>query len=83
MGGTVAYSRGTNTLQGDMQTALGTNVAISGRILRGREAHRLSAQHIPMFAGIDVTAAGDFTIDKDGYLVNGGGYYLKGSPSTR
>src|SRR5690606_15717554 len=33
----------------------------------------------PVFAGADIyTRRGDFEMDKNGYLVNGAGYYLKG-----
>lgn len=33
----------------------------------------------PVFSGIDLyTRRGDFQLDRNGYLVNGAGYYLKG-----
>ena len=81
-GNVVANSRATNSVQGDIQNAsIGTFMAINGeRLLRGREAGELRRQQ-PVFDGVDLyTRRGDFPTDKNGYLVNGAGYYLMGIP---
>jgi flagellar hook protein FlgE len=39
------------------------------------------ADNLPVFDGVDMyTRRGDFSTDKNGYLVNGAGYYLMGIP---
>lgn len=76
----MAFSRATNTLQGDVTAStVGTNMAVNG------DGYFVVQQKVgevdgrPVFAGVDLyTRRGDFEMDRDGYLVNGGGYYLKG-----
>lgn len=80
-GSVSAYSRLTNTIQGDLQsTGIPTNMALNGEgyfIVQERSG---TANNRPVFGGSDLfTRRGDFALDKDGYLVNGAGYYLKGS----
>ncbi len=66
-----AFSRLTNTTPGDLQpTGIPTNMAISG------EGYFIVAD--PTGGGDLFTRRGDFAPDKDGYLVNGAGYRLKG-----
>ena len=76
-----AFSRSTNTLQGDLQTTnVNTHMALNGRgyfVVQERTGY---ANNQPVFGGVDYyTRRGDFTVDKDGYLNNGAGYYLKGT----
>jgi flagellar hook protein FlgE len=80
-GSVAAFSRGTNTLQGNLQsTGVGTNIAISGQGFFVVQASNGFANNVPVFSGVDIyTRAGDFQLDKDGFLVNGSGFYLKGS----
>ena len=80
-GSVSAYSRLTNTIQGDLQsTGISTNMAINGEgffIVQERSGYN---NNRPTFGGVDLyTRRGDFTVDKDGFLVNGAGYYLRGS----
>lgn len=80
-GSVSAFSRLTNTIQGDLQsTGIPTNMALNGEgyfIVQERSG---TANNRPVFGGADLfTRRGDFTMDKDGFLVNGAGYYLKGS----
>ena len=80
-GSVSTYSRLTNTIQGDLQsTGVSTNMAINGEgffIVQERTGYN---NNQPTFGGIDLyTRRGDFTVDRDGYLVNGAGFYLRGS----
>ena len=53
------------------------------RLLRGAEAGHLHRRP-PVFDGVDLyTRRGDFQVDKNGYLVNGAGYYLRAFRSIR
>jgi len=78
-GGVTALSRQTNTVQGDIQTAgVDTFMAIKGDgyFVVQKPAGFPDGQ--PTFVGVDLyTRRGDFELDKNGYLVNGSGYYLK------
>ena len=76
-----AFSRLTNTIQGDLQsTGVSTHMALNGEgyfIVQERTGYNGSQ---PIFGGVDLyTRRGDFAIDKDGFLVNGAGYYLRGT----
>lgn len=79
-GGVQAYSHATNDVQGDIQTSDSTTyIAING------DGYFVVAETVgqvdgrPLFSGVDLyTRRGDFELDKDGYLVNGAGYYLQG-----
>src|ERR1044071_5877602 len=81
-GSVVANSRSTNTVQGDIQSAsIGTFMAVNGDgfFVVGKPSSFVDNR--PVFDGIDrYTRRGDFQPDKNGYLVNGAGYYLMGIP---
>ncbi len=81
-GNVVANSVSTNSVQGGIQSAsVSTYMAING------DGYFLVAKpegfvdNKPTFTGGAMyTRRGDFQLDKDGYLVNGAGYYLMGLP---
>jgi flagellar hook protein FlgE len=81
-GGVVATSRGTITVQGDVQSAsIGTFMAINGNGFFVVEKPSSVNDSRPVFTGVDLyTRRGDFQLDQNGYLVNGAGYYLSGIP---
>ncbi|WP_137043937.1 flagellar hook-basal body complex protein [Pseudolabrys sp. FHR47] len=81
-GNTVAQSRQTNTVQGDVQNAsVPTFMAINGGGFFVVQKPDSFADGRPNFSGVDLyTRRGDFTLDQNGYLVNGAGYYLMGIP---
>lgn len=79
-GSVVAFSRGTNTLAGNITTTgVGTNVALSGEgffVVRDRTTF---TGGLPTFSATNLySRRGDFEKDKNGYLVNGAGNYLVG-----
>lgn len=79
-GSVTAFSRLTNTIQGDLQpTGISTNMAINGEgyfIVRERSGTNGPA---PLFSGRNYyTRRGDFSMDRSGHLVNGAGFYLRG-----
>jgi flagellar hook protein FlgE len=80
-GSVSAYSRSTNTIQGDLQTTnINTHMALNGSGYFAVQERTGYANNQPVFGGTDFyTRRGDFTLDKDGYLTNGAGYYLKGT----
>jgi len=83
LSGTVAASaRATNTVQGDFQAAsIGTFMAINGDGFFVVQKPSSFTDGRPTFDGSDLyTRRGDFQTDKDGFLVNGAGYYLMGIP---
>ncbi|MCZ7658306.1 MAG: flagellar hook-basal body complex protein [Xanthobacteraceae bacterium] len=83
LSGTVqSYSRATNTVQGDLQNAsISTFMAINGDGYFIVQKPDSFVDGQPVFAGTDLyTRRGDFQTNKDGYLVNGAGYYLMGIP---
>jgi flagellar hook protein FlgE len=83
LAGTVAASaRATNTVQGDFQAAsIGTFMAINGDGFFVVQKPSSFTDGRPTFDGSDLyTRRGDFQTNKDGYLVNGAGYYLMGIP---
>jgi flagellar hook protein FlgE len=81
-GSVAAMSRMTNTVQGDVQNAtIGTFMAINGDGFFVVEKPASVVDNKPVFEGVDrYTRRGDFQPDKNGYLVNGAGYYLMGIP---
>lgn len=81
-GSVVANSRSTNNVQGDVQTAsIGTYMAINGNGYFVVEKPTGFTGSTPTFGGEQLySRRGDFTPDRNGYLVNGAGYYLKGIP---
>ena len=81
-GNVLANSRSTNVVQGDIQNAaIGTFMAINGDGFFVVQKPSAFSDNRPVFDGIDLyTRRGDFQPDKNGYLVNGAGYYLMGIP---
>ncbi|MGL4494446.1 MAG: flagellar hook protein FlgE [Beijerinckiaceae bacterium] len=79
-GSVLAFSRATNTIQGDMQTTgVPTHIAINGEGYFVVAERTGTAGDVPTFSAQDLyTRRGDFELDKSGYLRNGAGYYLKG-----
>lgn len=74
------FSRSTATVQGDISaSSINTHMAISGDGYFIVQEKVSTSDNRALFSGTDVyTRRGDFTIDAEGYLVNGSGYYLKG-----
>jgi len=61
--------------------SLGTFMAINGDGFFVVQKPDNFVDNNPVFAGIEnYTRRGDFQVDKNGYLVNGAGYYLMGIP---
>jgi flagellar hook protein FlgE len=81
-GAVLAQSRATNNIQGDIQTSSNeTYVALNANGFFVVEPKVGQSDGNSVFAGSSYfTRRGDFEIDKDGLLVNGAGYYLKGLP---
>ena len=81
-GSVLAQSRSTNNVQGDVRgTSTDTNMAINGAGFFVVEPRIGQSDGAAVFGGASYyTRRGDFELDKNGYLVNGAGYYLKGLP---
>lgn len=81
-GAVLAQSRGTNDVQGDIKTVSNeTFIALNSNGFFVVEPKVGQSDGNSVFAGTNFfTRRGDFQIDKDGLLVNGAGYYLKGLP---
>ncbi|HEX3996544.1 MAG TPA: flagellar hook-basal body complex protein, partial [Acetobacteraceae bacterium] len=81
-GSVLAFSRATNNVQGDVQTmTVPTYMAINGSGYFTVEKPSGTVDSNPVFDGVDLyTRRGDFTLNAQGYLVNGAGYYLMGQP---
>lgn len=81
-GAVLAQSRGTNDVQGDIKTVSNeTFIALNSNGFFVVEPKIGQSDGNAVFAGTNFyTRRGDFEIDKDGLLVNGAGYYLKGLP---
>ncbi|MBN9310390.1 flagellar hook-basal body complex protein [Devosia sp.] len=81
-GSVLGYSRSTNNIQGDIKgTSTETNMAINGNGFFVVEPAIGMSDGDTLFSGANYyTRRGDFELDKNGYLVNGSGYYLKGLP---
>jgi flagellar hook protein FlgE len=84
-GSVTSNSRSTNTVQGDMiPSSIDTHMAINGDgyFTIGKSTGAIDGT--PVFGGTNLyTRRGDFEIDKDGFLVNGAGYYLMTLPIDR
>jgi flagellar hook protein FlgE len=81
-GSVSAQSRTTNTVQGAVQAAsVGTYMAINGNGYFVVTKPDSFTNGTPVFGSEQFyTRRGDFQPDKNGYLVNGAGYYLMGIP---
>jgi flagellar hook protein FlgE len=81
-GSVTANSRATNSVQGDIAGAsIGTFLAINGQGFFVVEKPSTVTDNRPVFDGVNsYTRRGDFQPDKNGYLVNGAGYFLMGIP---
>ncbi len=81
-GSVTAMSRSTNSVQGDVQAAqVATFMAINGDGFFSVQKPGGFSDNAPIFDGVDrYTRRGDFQLDKQGFLVNGAGYYLMGIP---
>jgi flagellar hook protein FlgE len=81
-GSVIADSRQTISVQGEIQaSSIGTFMAINGDGFFVVEKPSSIVDGQPVFSGIErYTRRGDFQPDKNGYLVNGAGYFLQGIP---
>ncbi|WP_420132309.1 flagellar hook-basal body complex protein [Rhodopseudomonas sp.] len=81
-GSVTSESRLTNTLSGSVQSAsVSTYMAINGEGFFAVQKPGSFTDNNPVFTGVNnYTRRGDFSLDKNGYLVNGAGYYLQGVP---
>jgi flagellar hook protein FlgE len=81
-GSVTAGSRSTNTIAGSVQSAaVSTYMAINGDGFFAVQKPGSISDNNPVFDGINrYTRRGDFSLDKNGYLVNGAGYFLEGVP---
>lgn len=80
-GSVAGFSSLTTTLAGNIaSTGIATNMALNGSGFFTVQGRTSDAGGTTVFTGQDLyTRRGDFTLDKDGYLVNGAGYFLSGS----
>jgi len=80
--GALAFGRGTMDVQGGLTNSyLETHMAINGDGYFTVEEPMTFRDGFPSFEDVNnYTRRGDFDLDKNGYLVNGAGYYLKGLP---
>ena len=80
-GSVAAFSQLTTGIAGNITaTGVTTNMALNGPGFFTVQGKTSDAGGTTVFSGNDLyTRRGDFTLDKDGYLVNGAGYYLKGA----
>ena len=78
-GGVLSRPVYVNDVQGTIQSSsIETNLAIAGEGMFEVRQKTGAAGGDPFSADRFFTRAGDFSMDKDGYLVNGSGYYLCG-----
>lgn len=78
-GGVTAKPEYQNNVQGTIvSSTTGTNLAISGQGFFQVQSATQSATGVTTFGSTYYTRQGDFTENKDGYLVNSSGYYLNG-----
>ncbi len=86
-GSVLAYSRATNTVQGDLKDSdIPTHMGINGDGFFPVDNAVGQVDNRPIFSGVNkFTRRGDFTLDRYGHLKNGAGQYLMGlsvDPST-
>src|SRR5690242_17504510 len=81
-GSVLANSSPTNNVQGGIQnSATSTFMAVNGSGYFIVEKPDTFTDNLPVFSGVNLyTRRGDFQLDKNGFLVNGAGYYLMGIP---
>lgn len=79
-GAVVARPGYTNSVQGSVDASqVATNMAINGEGFFVVSQRVATVDNNPVFQSVNYyTRRGDFSMDKNGYLVNGGGYYLQG-----
>lgn len=79
-GSVAGFARPTNTIQGSLNASgVATNMAVNGDGYFVVQERTSFAGGNPVFGGVDLyTRRGDFEVDRNGNLVNGAGYYLKG-----
>lgn len=77
-----AFSRPTNTIQGDIANSeVTTHIAVNGDGYFIIADQTDTIDGLPVFGSEDLyTRRGDFEFDQNGYLVNAAGYFLKGLP---
>lgn len=77
-----AFSRPTNTIQGDIANSdVPTHIAVNGDGYFIIADQTDTIDGLPVFGSEDLyTRRGDFEFDQNGYLVNAAGYFLKGLP---
>lgn len=80
-GSVAAFSRATNDVQGSLVSSTsGTSIAVSGSGFFAVSQQTGTSDGQPVFGGSTAyTRRGDFEFDRNGYLVNGAGYYLNGA----
>ncbi len=81
-GGSVsAFSRSTNTIAGALtETRVPTHFGINSEGFATVREPMESRGGVPSFPGTNLyTRRGDFTLDRNGFLVNGAGHYLVGN----
>lgn len=80
-GSVAAYSRATNTIAGTYNaTGVATNIAINGEGFFSVAQRSGVSSGQPVFSDQQLfTRRGDFDVDRDGYLINGSGYFLRGN----
>jgi flagellar hook protein FlgE len=81
-GGVFASSSSSNTVQGTLTAAASpTDMAVDGDgYFVVTQADNASGTTTTFNGVQDYTRRGDFTLNSNGYLVNGAGYYLMGTP---
>jgi flagellar hook protein FlgE len=81
-GGVVARPEFTHTVQGPIeQSENKTALAVAGQGFFAVTAASGQVNGLPSFGSRELyTRAGDFALDRNGYLVNTAGYYLRGWP---
>jgi flagellar hook protein FlgE len=77
-----ANSQSTNTVSGDiLPSDVDTHIAVNGDgyFIIAEQTNTVDGD--PVFGGVDLyTRVGDFEVDRNGFLVNSSGFFLKGIP---